>query len=331
MNTLILKDTKENIEKAAQIIKTGGLVAFPTETVYGLGANGLDEVAAGKIYKAKGRPSDNPMILHISDISDLSKITDNISDLEKKLMENFWPGPMTIILERNRNVPNITTGGLDTVGVRMPSNKTALELIKKSEVPIAAPSANISGKPSPTKASHVVDDMQGKIDAIICGEDCEVGIESTVLRVINEEVIILRPGMITPEMIEKTVGIKAKFDPAIEQEEVEIDFKPMAPGMKYRHYAPNAQMLVVQGEEKKVRAKIEEMKEIEIKNGKKVGCIIFGSTDFETAAHNLFSELREMDKSDVDIILAGAVDNKGLGFSVMNRMLKSAGYNVIKV
>ena len=341
MKTLHLKETAEDIKKAAEIIKKGGLVAFPTETVYGLGANGLDAKAAAGIYKAKGRPSDNPMILHIFELSELQEITDHISDNAIKMAEAFWPGPLTMIFQRNDKVPDVTTGGLDTVGVRMPSDSTARALIKESGVPIAAPSANLSGKPSPTKASHVAHDMDGRIDAIIYGGDCAVGIESTVVSVKDDEIVILRPGKITAADMEAVTGLKVSVDPAIVLDKDENgkgssdnddkDFKPMAPGMKYRHYAPDAEMLVIEGEADKVKAEIEKRKKDLESEGKKVGVIFFGTKDFDEAAHDLFARLREMDEQQVDVILAGAVEKTGLGYAVMNRMLKSAGNNVIKV
>lgn len=340
METLHLKNTTNDIKKAAEIIKKGGLVAFPTETVYGLGANGLDAKAAAGIYKAKGRPSDNPMILHISELPELYNITDYVSENALKLAEAFWPGPLTMIFERNDRVPDVTTGGLDTVGVRMPSDPTARKLIKESGVPIAAPSANLSGKPSPTKAEHVAYDMDGRIDAIIYGDDCAVGIESTVVSVKDDEIVILRPGKITAKDMAVVTGMKVTVDPAIALDRdikkdgdiiEEKDYKPMAPGMKYRHYAPDADMLVIEGDADKVEAEIKRRKKTLEKEGKKVGVIFFGTKGFDEAAHDLFARLREMDQQHVDIILAGAVEKKGLGYAVMNRMLKSAGNNVIKV
>lgn len=335
METLILKDTAEDIKKAGKILKNGGLIAFPTETVYGLGANGLDEAAVSKVYKAKGRPSDNPMILHISEIDEIYGITDELSEDGKKLTEAFWPGPLTVVVKRKEIVPNTTTGGLDTVGVRMPSDKVARALIKAAGVPIAAPSANLSGKPSPTMAEHVIKDMNGRIDGIICGDKCQVGIESTVVSVVGDTPIILRPGKITREDMSKVLGKEVKIDPAIEITEVkdvkDKDFKPMAPGMKYRHYAPDAEMLVIKGDEEKVKDAIAHKKKDLEEQGKKVGVIMFGSENFEKAAHDLFADLRKMDDENVDYIIAGAVKSEGLGYAVMNRMLKSAGYNVIKV
>ncbi len=335
METLILKDTEQDIKKAGEILKNGGLIAFPTETVYGLGANGLDEEAVSKVYKAKGRPSDNPMILHIAEISEIYDIAEELSEDGRKLVEAFWPGPLTVVVKRKPIVPDTTTGGLDTVGVRMPSDETARNLIKAAGVPIAAPSANLSGKPSPTMAEHVIKDINGRIDGIICGGKCQVGIESTVVSVVGDTPVILRPGKITKEDMSKVLGKEVKIDPAIEitnaKETKNHDFKPMAPGMKYRHYAPEAEMLVIEGDEDKVKLEITKQKESLEKQGKKVGVIMFGSDNFEVAAHDLFADLRKMDDENVDYIIAGAVKSEGLGYAVMNRMLKSAGYNILKV
>ena len=330
MKTQILKENKEDIEKAGQIIKDGGLVAFPTETVYGLGADGLNPEAVKKVYKAKGRPSDNPMILHISEIEQVYGIAKEVTPEHLKLMEAFWPGPMTVVMECKDIVPKETTGGLSTVGIRLPKTEAARQLISSAGTPIAAPSANLSGKPSPTKASHVLDDLDGRIDAIIEGGKCQVGIESTVLTIKEGKVIILRPGLITPEDIEKVLDMPVEFDPALTKG-VGEDFKPMAPGMKYKHYAPNGQMIIFAGAEENIKAEIEKKKAELENNGKTVGVIFFGSDNVDEAAHDLFDKLRQMDKENIEYILAGALDQRGLGFSVMNRMLKSAGYNVVNV
>lgn len=330
MKTQILKENKEDIEKAGQIIKQGGLVAFPTETVYGLGADGLNPEAVKKVYKAKGRPSDNPMILHISEIEQVYGIATEVTPEHLKLMEAFWPGPMTVVMECKDIVPMETTGGLRTVGIRLPKTDTARELITAAGTPIAAPSANLSGKPSPTKASHVLDDLDGRIDAIIQGGECQVGIESTVLTIKEGKVIILRPGLITPTDIEQVLDLPVEFDPAL-TEGVGKDFKPMAPGMKYKHYAPNGQMIIFAGTEENIKDAIANKKKELEAEGKSVGVIFFGSNNVGEAAHDLFDKLRQMDKDNIEYILAGALDQDGLGFSVMNRMLKSAGYNVVNV
>lgn len=331
MDTKILDTTKENIEEAARIIRQGGLVAFPTETVYGLGADALNAEAVGKIYEAKGRPSDNPMIVHISRASDIGQLTRYITQDMITLIDHFWPGPLTLVIKKKEIVPLRTTGGLDTVAVRMPDHPVALELIRLAGVPIAAPSANLSGKPSPTKADHVRDDLMGKVDAIIMGGDCRVGIESTVLDLTGETPMILRPGIVTPESIEAVLGKPVKLDPSLNAVP-NPDLAPKAPGMKYKHYAPKAQMLVVEGRREKVKEEIQRLRGLNENLGNKVGVILFEEKAFVEAAHDFFAQLREMDKEDVDLILAGALsDTDGVGFAVMNRMLKSAGYNIVRV
>ncbi len=334
MNTKIL--TEEKIKEAAAIIKNGGLVAFPTETVYGLGANALDPEAVGKVYEAKGRPSDNPMIVHIARASDIGQLTPRLSPDIVTLIENFWPGPLTLVVKRKKGVPDRTTGGLDTVGVRMPDSQLALELIEWAGCPIAAPSANLSGKPSPTRAEDVIEDLDGKVEAILKGPDCRVGIESTVLDVSSETPTILRPGIITPENIEAAIGKKVVVDPALyvnrPRDVSGEEFKPKSPGMKYKHYAPKADMTVIEGNRDKVQAEIERLKALNERLGNKVGVILFEEKAFIEAAHDFFAKLRDLDRQEVDLILAGALsDTDGVGFAVMNRMLKSAGYNIVKV
>ena len=344
METKILEPTIKNIQEAARIVQDGGLVAFPTETVYGLGANALDAEATGKIYAAKGRPSDNPMIVHIARASDIGQLTPRLSPDIVTLIEHFWPGPLTLVVKKKELVPDVTTGGLDTVAVRMPDNDIALSLINEAGCPIAAPSANISGRPSPTKAQHVIDDLSGKIDAVLVGEDCRVGIESTVLDVTGDVPTILRPGILTAEDIEAALGKKIAYDKSLFKRPDAVpsgegldagfdeDFQPKSPGMKYKHYAPKADMLVVEGSRENVQKEIQRLKTLNERLGNKVGVILFEEKAFIEAAHDLFADLREMDKKDVDLILAGALsDNDGVGFAVMNRMLKSAGYNIVRV
>ncbi len=342
-NTLILKPTKENIEKAAKIIRDGGLVAFPTETVYGLGADAMNADAVGRIYEAKGRPSDNPMIVHISRASDIGQLTRMLSPQIVEIIDNFWPGPLTIVVKKRPEVPDRTTGGLDTVAVRLPDNEIAQALISASCCPIAAPSANLSGGPSPTRAKDVIADMMGRVDAIIEGDDCRVGIESTVLDLSGEEPTILRPGIITAEAIEAALGREVKYDASLTEAAQhvqldpangvdEADFQPKSPGMKYKHYAPKAEMLIVEGERNKVKSEIERLKTMNEKLGNSVGVILFEEKAFLEAAHDFFARLRDLDSEGVDMILAGALsDSDGVGFAVMNRMLKSAGYNIVKV
>lgn len=334
MNTKILNDTTEEIEEAARMIAGGGLVAFPTETVYGLGADALNSDAVGRVYAAKGRPSDNPMIVHISSDEELKKLTPKITKDMERLMKVFWPGPMTMIVKRNPIIPDVTTGGLDTVGIRMPDNPVALELIAKSGCPIAAPSANLSGKPSPTAAQHVIDDLKGRVDAIICSDDCQFGIESTVIDMTGLVPMILRPGIITREDLETALGKRVLLDPTLNKRPDKFnngDFKPKAPGMKYKHYAPKAQMIVFEGKMEAIEAAIDRERIEREALGQNVSVIIFDNAEQKTAAHQFFAKLREADRNGADVILAAALKEEGIGFSVMNRMLKSAGYNIRKV
>lgn len=338
METKILQGTGENIKQAASVIQAGGLVAFPTETVYGLGADAFNEEAVRNVYAAKGRPSDNPMIVHIARASDIGQLTPRLSPDLVNLIDHFWPGPLTVVLQKKESVPKTTTGGLDTVAVRLPDNLIARDLINYADTPIAAPSANLSGRPSPTKAEHVIHDLDGKIDVILTGEDCRVGIESTVLDLTSEQPMILRPGIITAEQIEAAIGKEVAMDPTLrqrptaEQMEQSMEFVPKAPGMKYKHYAPEADMLVVEGNRDKVKKELRRLKGLNEGLGNKVGVILFEEQAFIEAAHDFFARLRQLDGEGVDLILAGALsDTDGVGFAVMNRMLKSAGYNIVRV
>ena len=332
MKTRLLNTTESDIKQAADIIKRGGLVAFPTETVYGLGADALNAKAVGRVYEAKGRPSDNPMIVHIARASDIGQLTPMLSAEIVALIDNFWPGPLTMVLKKKDGVPDRTTGDLDTVAVRMPDSEAALRLITLSGCPIAAPSANLSGSPSPTRAKDVIADMDGRIDAIISGEDCRVGIESTVVDMTGETPVILRPGIITAENIEAAIGREVKYDEALLQRAESGDCTPKAPGMKYRHYAPKAQMTIIEGRRDRVKSEIERLKVLNERLGLKVGVILFEEQAFIEAAHDFFSKLRDLDNEGVDLILAGALSDKdGVGFAVMNRMFKSAGYNIARV
>lgn len=356
MKTVFLSDDENDIKKAGEIISKGGLVAFPTETVYGLGADGLNENAVSKIFAAKGRPGDNPLILHISEIDEIESIALEVDEKAKKLMKAFWPGPMTLILKARDIVPKKTTGGLDTVGIRMPNCDMARLLIKSAGTPIAAPSANTSGRPSPTTAKHVLEDMNGKINAILDGGDCQVGIESTIISTLGETVTILRPGAITKEDVERTLNEPVKFhesllstsdiidrigvsdtssDVSVKKksmsQNLEEDVVPMAPGMKYKHYAPKADMLLFIGDYDIVCKEIEKRKEIFQKQGKKVGVINYGCQSNLEISKRFFKDLRHMDEEKIDVILACGVSDVGLGFAVMNRMMKSAGYNIINL
>lgn len=346
-DTKILKIDSNNpeidkIKSAAEVIKQGGTVAFPTETVYGLGANALDTQAIDKIFKAKGRPQDNPLIVHIAQISQLDGLVESIPEKAFPLMEKFWPGPLTLIFNRSSKVPDKITGGLSTVAIRMPNHNIALQLIKHSALPIAAPSANISGKPSPTEVSHVVDDLFGKIDIIVDGGSTGVGLESTVLDVSSEVPVILRPGGITLEHL-LDIFPKVEYDPALEG--LSQDIVPKSPGQKYKHYSPKASMKIIQGEIENVCTRINELSEQYEREQLKVGIMATKQTHHkydttkimivgdrekpETIAANLFSTLREFDKLGVDIILAEGIDEAGIGKAVMNRMSKAAGGDII--
>ena len=331
MNTRKLTDKKEDIEIAAKIIADGGLVAFPTETVYGLGADVMNPQAVKKIYEAKGRPSDNPTIVHIASNDDMSLLTDNVTKDMERLMERFWPGPMTMIVQKKEDVPYVTTGNLETVGVRMPENEVARQLIELSGRVIAAPSANISGKPSPTNFHHVIDDLDGKIDAVICSSPSNIGIESTVIDMTGETPVILRPGYITRENVQWLLKKNVEMDSALNRKPGDDeDFSPRAPGMKYRHYAPDAEMIIFQGKPEAVA----EAMDLEQRERQSLGervCIISYDGDEKAAARNFFAQLRQADKDGYDIILAAALPEKGIGFSVMNRMFKSASFNIRKV
>lgn len=341
MFTRIFGTTTEEIKQAAEIIKDGGLVAFPTETVYGLGADALNAEAVGKVYAAKGRPSDNPMIVHISSKDDVLKLTPKITEDMQKLMDAFWPGPLTMVVPALDVIPKVTTGGLDTVGIRMPSEPAAAELISASETPIAAPSANLSGKPSPTSYKHVADDLDGRIDGIIAGGDCEAGIESTVVDMTEDVPSVLRPGIITAKQLSEVLRKQVGIDPALLEKpdifnnggllETGADFKPKSPGMKYKHYAPKAEMIIYQGEPEKVKLAMAEEKVKRNSFGQKVEIIVFDDEHPEAAAHEFFARLRACDKAGVDVILAAALREDGIGFAVMNRMFKSAGYNIKEV
>ncbi|MDK2870487.1 MAG: L-threonylcarbamoyladenylate synthase [Pyrococcus sp.] len=328
---------ERKLRVAARLIREGKLVAFPTETVYGLGADALNEKAVKRIFEAKGRPADNPLIVHIADFSQVYELAREVPEEAKMLAKKFWPGPLTIVLPRREIVPDVTTGGLDTVAIRMPKNEIALKLIKLSGRPIAAPSANISGKPSPTTAEHVVDDFYGKIECIIDGGETKIGVESTVIDLTEWPPVLLRPGGLPLEEIEKVIG-EVRIHPAVFGKKVDV---AKSPGMKYKHYAPDAEVIVVEGPKEKVRRKIAELVEELKKKGKRVGVIgseSYNADEFfylgetvEEVARNLFKALRYMDKAKVDIVLAEGVEEKGLGLAVMNRLRKAAGYKIIKV
>ena len=353
MDTIVLNIkeecmTEHDFEEAGHILRNGGLVAFPTETVYGLGADAMNQEAAAKIYAAKGRPSDNPLIVHVAAKEDLLPLVKEIPPKAEILMNAFWPGPLTMIFRKTEKVPYGTTGGLDTVAIRMPEHKIALELIRQSGVAIAAPSANTSGRPSPTTAQHVLQDMNGRIDMIIDGGKVGIGIESTIVDMTVEPPMILRPGYITKEMLEKNIGavavhkvVEAKHLSEIKKD----DYAPKAPGMKYKHYAPKAELIMFEGMKENVVRAINKRKEQEETAGKKVGIIcteeskscykgagvvsIGSRTEEATIAANLYEVLRDFDETDVDVILGETFYGDGLGQAIMNRLIKAAGYNII--
>ena len=351
MITKVKKISKEtcngkDYEEAADILRSGGLVAIPTETVYGLGGDGLLPSAAAKIYAAKGRPSDNPLIIHIAEFESLKLLTNEITEKARKLADAFWPGPLTMIFQKSDKVPYGTTGGLDTVAVRMPNHKIALELIRESGVLIAAPSANTSGRPSPTRAEHVIEDLDGKIDMIIDGGEVGIGIESTIVDLTSEMPVILRPGYITREMLESVIGPVA-LDQAILMKGVKEGLKPKAPGMKYKHYAPKGDLTLYKGEEDAVVKAINEASEEKRRQNKKVGIIATEETkekykadyimcigsrkDEESIARHLYGILREFDHLQVEYIYGECFSKNNLGQAIMNRLQKAAGYQIIDV
>lgn len=349
METKVIRMDPENIEKeaireAGEILKAGGLVAFPTETVYGLGGNALDEKAAEKIYEAKGRPSDNPLIIHIAELSALDKIVTEVPKNARKLAKKYWPGPLTMIFHKSSCVPYGTTGGLETVAVRMPNHPVALELIRAGGGYVAAPSANTSGRPSPTCALHVEEDLTGRIDRILDGGSVGIGLESTIVDFTEEVPTILRPGYINQEMLEAVIG-PVRMDRGLIS--ADSDVKPKAPGMKYRHYAPKADLLVVEGSPEKVQEKIRELAKEKVQEGFQVGIIATDESadcyplglvksigtrkDEESIARHLFGVLREFDDCGVSFIYSEAFDTPHMGQAIMNRLLKAAGQQKIQV
>lgn len=335
----------EALKEAGEIIKRGGLVAFPTETVYGLGGDALNEDSSGKIYHAKGRPSDNPLIIHICRMEDLAPIVKEIPETAKKLAEAFWPGPLTMIMNKSGKVPYATTGGLDTVAVRMPGHKVALSFIRAAGGYVAAPSANLSGKPSPTLAKYVAEDMDGRIEMIIDGGEIGIGLESTIVDLTEEVPIILRPGYITEEMLRDVLG-KVRTDKTILDDST--GQAPKAPGMKYKHYAPKGELTIINGQQERVIAEINKKAEEMRQKGEKVGIIGTDDTvglyeadsvksagsraDEETIAHALYRILREFDDEEVTVIYSEAFDETahsgGIGQAIMNRLLKAAGHHM---
>jgi len=333
------------IRIAADVIRKGGLVAFPTETVYGLGANALDSNAVASIFRAKERPSDNPVIVHIAKRKDMRRLAKTVPHKAEKLADRFWPGPLTLILKRLSLIPDVTVAGLETVGIRIPSNKIALALIRESGVPIAAPSANRAGKPSPTTAQHVIDDLAGRIDVVMDGGPTRIGVESTVIDMTTRVPQILRPGGTPFEELKEALG-EVTLHPATLSEKRATSLKARAPGMKHRHYAPKAEMILVEGTPAKIVKRVRELAALNMANGRKVGILAtdesisnyegdvlksLGSrNNLGEVARNLFRLLREFDEEKVDIIIAEGVPRRGLGLAVMNRLRRAASFNILK-
>jgi len=351
MKTVVLKIDAINpdlrkILLAANFIKEGKLVAFPTETVYGLGVDALNAQAVTAIFKAKNRPFDNPPIVHVSRISDVHRLVDEIPFNARVLIKRFWPGPLTLIFRRSRIVPDVTVAGLDTIAVRMPRQNVALALIKKSNCPIAAPSANLSGKPSPTAASHVLEDLNGKIDMILDAGPTTIGVESTVLDLTVDPPQILRPGGTTLEALKAALG-KVELSSAVTAEKPVTLEKARSPGILHKHYSPNAEVVLIEGESSRVIKKIMELNRNYRDEGRRVGILCtseiqkqvdadlvkaFGSkNDLESIAHSLFRLLREFDSEGTNVILVQGLSTKGLGLAIMNRLRKASGYKIVKV
>ena len=328
----------EQLHKVANMLKAGKTVVFPTETVYGLGANALDPEAAKKIYEAKGRPSDNPLIVHISKKEDVDFLAGNISQDSKLLMEAFWPGPLTLILDKSDNVPIETTGGLMTVAIRMPSNPIARKLIDLAGVSIAAPSANISGRPSITSSKYLVEELCERVDAIIISEDSEIGLESTVIDMTASTPVILRPGKIGKTEIEKILNKEIELDPSLKDENA----APKSPGMKYKHYSPNATVIVVTGSLDEMKLKINQKLSLDKNKSDKVKVVcledrvsvydgygISWGKNSQEAAKNLFKILRLMDEQNIEVVYFEALNSDEISEAVMNRLIKAAGNMIL--
>lgn len=350
MQTKLYKIDKNNInesqmKEAGDLIAAGELVAFPTETVYGLGGDALHPEAAKKIYEAKGRPSDNPLIIHIAETEDLERVAKVVPEQAKKLAAAFWPGPLTMVVWKKENVPYATTGGLETVAVRMPDHPVALELIRKSGTLIAAPSANTSGRPSPTEAAHVMGDLEGRIAMVLDGGAVGIGIESTIIDLTEDTPMVLRPGYITPQMLSEVLGEEVIIDPGILA--ADDTTKPKAPGMKYKHYAPKADMIIVDGEEDAVVEKINALTKQAHLDRKKVAVIATEETkecyeadvvlnigareDEDSIAKHMYKILRECDTLEVELIYSESFKTPRIGQAIMNRLLKAAAHQVIHV
>ncbi len=351
MDTRVLKIDIDQIntrqlEQAIEVLRSGGLVAFPTETVYGLGADALNPEASARIYQAKGRPSDNPLIIHIAREEDLIELAEDIPEVAYRLSSVFWPGPLTMILKKKASVPYETTGGLDTVAIRLPAHKLARTLIGSSGVYVAAPSANLSGKPSPTKAEHVIRDLYGRVDIIIDGGQASLGLESTIIDLTGTKPLILRPGCITKTMLEHVIG-PVGYDPVILQDKPDEKLIPKAPGMKYRHYAPEGCLTIYEGKINEVIGAINLKAKELVEAGKTVGVIATKETEKDyhygtvktigsraeedTIAAGLYGTLRDFDALKTEYIFSESFADNNLGQAIMNRLLKAAGYRIVKL
>ena len=339
MNTKVLTPTKENIEAAAEILRNGGLVGLPTETVYGLAANALDAEAVSSIYVAKGRPSDNPLIVHISDVCEIEKynLVREFSESAKLLADKFWPGPLTIIMPKSDTIPTVVTGGLNSVAVRLPLHSVARDIISAAGCPLAAPSANLSGSPSPTTAQHVYEDLQGRIPLIIDGGSADVGLESTVLTLCTDVPTILRPGKVTLEELQQVLGEVKVSDAVLSK--LKDGEEAASPGMKYRHYAPDAKVYLVKGSTESFVNFVNEKdtnstaalcynSDVELLS---VSTIPLGDKDdYDAQAHNLFSALREADTLEgISTVYVRCPETDGLGMALFNRLIRAAGFEVI--
>jgi L-threonylcarbamoyladenylate synthase len=348
--TVVLKvdPQQPNIKKvqaAADIIRKGGLVAFPTETVYGLGADALNSKAVLALFEAKKRPTDNPPIIHVENINDVYKLAEQVPPKADQLMKEFWPGPLTLVFKRSKTVPDVTVAGLDTVAVRMPQHPVALALIRESRCPIAAPSANLAGKPSPTSAEHVFADLNGRIDAILDGGSTRIGVESTVLDLSVDPALVLRPGGTPLEALKRVLGNVQLHPFVVAEKELPIE-KTRSPGMKHKHYAPKAPLILVEGGVSAVMATVKSLIGAYWLQDKLVGVLATAETawayeadvvkylgsrrNVDAMAANLFRLLREFDDESVDVIIAESVPTEGLGLAVMNRLRKASDYNIVK-
>lgn len=339
METLLLKPNKKSIELACKLLKDGEVVGVPTETVYGLAGDAKNATAIKKIFEAKGRPNDNPLIVHISKMSMLKDVVSIVPQDAKKLAKAFWPGPLTIIMPKGNKICNETCAGLDSVGVRMPSNKIARKIISKSGIFFSAPSANLSGKPSPTTAQDVYNDMSGRVPLILDGGECKAGVESTVVSVLEETPIILRPGYITKDDMEKVLHKEVKIASAVTQG-ISKDEKVLSPGMKYKHYSPNAEIIIVKGSFEQYKKYVqdnyqdgvyalcfdEDVRELHLPS------LSYGKQkDASSQAHNLFNKLRELDRLGAKKVFARCPDIDGIGLAVYNRLIRASGFRIIEL